>query len=134
MVRQLGWVDYGLRCSTIYTAKLLSYFCQFPNSSGGNRKSAEDPKSKSAQPYCLTRCPALYIGPNSHPPLFSAVPVPIAVLLLLPPQRGQALLLLRRLNPLLGQLPHPGEARQLHRLHRLQLQSEAAATTAGGDI
>ena len=33
------------------------------------------------------------------------------------------------------QLPHPREARQLHRLHRLQLQPEAAATTAtGGDI
>ena len=31
------------------------------------------------------------------------------------------------------QLPHPREARQLHRLHRLQLQPEAAATTATGD-
>ena len=76
----------------------------------------------------------MYIGPNSHPRLFSAMPVPTTLLLLLPPQRGQALLLLRRVHPLLGQLPHPGEARQLHRHHRLQLQSEAAATTAGGDI
>ena len=69
----------------------------------------------------------------NHPP-FSAVPVAAAVLLLLPPQRGQALLLLRRFHTLLGQLPHPGEARQLHRLHGLQLQSEAIAATAGGDI
>ena len=68
----------------------------------------------------------------NHPP-FSAVPVAAAVLLLLPPQRGQAPLL-RRLHPLLGQLPHPGEARQLHRLHGLQLQSEAIAATAGVDI
>ena len=60
------------------------------------------------------------------------MPVSAAVLLLLPPQGNKALLLLRRLHSLLGQLPHSGEARQLHRLHGLQLQPEAAATTAGG--